>query len=176
MNLCPSCRSTGITRDGCQDLWHIGLRKPVVSAPLISAGEHANPQTDRLNLHDRLRAELDRRLAVAKAATPGPWAWEATGQQPNSWGLGTVVGDDGETLLSGDVTDIEGTEVVDAVCFQDDGHIPDAAHIALHDPADAIARYTGELEVLERHLPTCRPEICVELKSLAARLGVNVDA
>jgi uncharacterized protein DUF6221 len=145
-------------------------------------------------LHDRLRADLDRRLAVARAATPGPWAWEATGQKDNSWGLGTVVGDDGETLLSGDVTDVEGAEVVDAVCYQDNGRLADAAHIALHDPADAIRRYAGELEVLERHteLPdswgscaTCLVEDargssmvawpCPEIRSLASRLGVSVD-
>lgn len=30
-------------------------------------------------LHDRLKAELDRRLAVARAATPGPWSADPTG-------------------------------------------------------------------------------------------------
>lgn len=104
-----------------------------------------------IDLHERLHAELDRRTAVANAATPGPWAWEATGQQDNSWGLGTVVGADGETLLSGDITDVEGTEVVDAVCYKDDGRLADAAHIALHDPASELRRYAGELKVLDRH-------------------------
>jgi len=64
-----------------------------------------------------------------------------------------------------------------------------------HDPADALRRYAGELEVLERHptrtmaLAESAPSIaqpnlcwrcnvaypCPEIRSLASRLGVSVD-
>ena len=72
------------------------------------------------------------------------------------------------------------------------------AYYALHDPADAIRRYLGEIEVLERHKPnedhdchTCLYDTlqtyqdmpianredwpCPEIRSLAGRLGVSVD-
>lgn len=114
--------------------------------------------TPPTTLHDRLRAELDRRLAVARAATPA-WA-----------NVGTVVeaGPDGVPFVGNDYV---------------------VEHIALHDPADAIRRYLGELEVLQRHAPmsggSCEqcwhgtPDDstwpCPEIRSLASRLGVNVD-
>lgn len=187
---CPSCRSIGTPRDGCQDLWHVEVRKPVVPAPLISADQADNPQPDRQNLHERLRAELDRRLAVAKAATPGPWSADPTG---------TVCAD--ADLVDDTLAPIgQGPQEV-AECYREErrGERADnAAHIALHDPADAIRRYDGELEVLERHAPNqdrdCRTCLydtlqtyqdmpianrenwpCDEIRSLASRLGVNVD-
>jgi hypothetical protein len=120
-------------------------------------------------LHERLRVELDRRLAVARAAeVDGGWESLARWLPPL------------------------------------------ADYLALHDPADAVRRYTGELEVLERHaivwrdigwsedgdecyeeLPVCgrcvpkhsyfpsRAEVplgaCDETKGVASRLGVHVE-
>lgn len=72
---------------------------------------------------------------------------------------------------------------------------PLADYLRLHDPADAIRRYEGELEVLERHAegrfdgpsaamfgdgPWCRAcrgndWPCLDLILLAGRLGVSVD-
>lgn len=107
-----------------------------------------------------LRKAAARIRQFANNATDGPWAWEATGQQDNSWALGTVV-DEGGDDLSGDITDHDGpTEVVDAVCYQDDGNLSDAAYIALLHPP--VGRAVAELleasavrwEQLERHNAT----------------------
>jgi hypothetical protein len=141
--------------------------------------------TPPTTLHDTLRAELDRRLAVARAATPGPWDLGIV--------YGTVITSAGRDTLAK---------------FR---ILADAEFGELHDPADAIRRYTGELEVLERHaivwrdigwledgderyeeLPVCgrcvpkhshfrtRAEVpvgaCDETKGVASRLGVSVDA
>lgn len=145
--------------------------------------------TPPTTLHDRLGAELDRRLTVARAATPGPWSADPTG---------TVCAD--ADLVSdfkgGELLPIEGPSEV-AECYREERsgeRAANAAHIALHDPADAIRRYVGELEVLERHngyaIPaghghySGRPNCnvcngmewpCREIRSLASRLGVNVD-
>ena len=134
--------------------------------------------TPPTTLHDRLRAELDRRLAVAKAATPGPW--ETGGIGDYGWSV-HFPHHDGWANMGVETEDNEQGKA-------------DAEHIALHDPADAIRRYEGELEVLERHelayLDTsdeawqrspycgwCSQGLlwpCPDLKSLAGRLGVNV--
>lgn len=148
------------------------------------------PDRDNHTLHARLRAELERRLAVARAATPGPWMSAShTGRK------------DGIALV-GRVED-RGTGRAVAVLSDADVHQRhrDAEHIALHDPADAIRRYEGELEVLERHAPypvsggigcdhctrLCHsrsglgcdspdaPYPCDEIRSLTVRLGVSVD-
>ena len=110
------------------------------------------------HLQDTLRAELDRRLAVAKAAT------EAAATEAPS-------------------------EVFSVSWPRTAGKDALIAYYALHDPADAIRRYEGELEVLQRHAPmsggSCEqcwhgtPDDstwpCPEIRSLAGRLGVNVD-
>lgn len=76
-----------------------------------------------------------------------------------------------------------------------DAELADAivAYLDVHDPADAIRRYTGELEVLERHSPaTDQPDQCrwcysdahddyqlwpcPEIRSLASRLGMPLTA
>jgi hypothetical protein len=143
-----------------------------------------------MTLHERIRAELDRRTAVANAATPGPWSADPTG---------TVVADadlvddpsGGEKVLR---PIGQGPQEV-AECYREERRgerAANASHIALHDPTDALRRYAGELEVLERHYPVgevdpicaacsdlelgqCRIDDCPELKSLASRLGVSVD-
>lgn len=150
-------------------------------------------------LHTRLRAELDRRQELAKAALcDQPWQADEEGVDNGSW-IGThwtvwTTTDDTEAHIACGLTST------------------DAKFIALHDPADAIRRYEGELEVLERHEPgypggevdygthTERTETgqyvevrdaepipayycercddfqpCIETKGVAHRLGVNVD-
>lgn len=133
-------------------------------------------------LHDRLRTEVEKRIEVAKAATPGPWRAEKDNEHA-PWLLYEIerfrgyrnhvyVGDDAET----------------------------AQFIALHDPADAIRRYEAALRVLKRHAPiddpNQRPGVrlicaddwgdddgphlsttwpCSELRDVAASLGVDLD-
>jgi len=142
-------------------------------------------------LHERIRAELDRRTAVARAAGDqyGP-CWLITRVPPYTDPL-VLAGDGG-----GDELRAAGTV---------DLHEAQQVHIALHDPADALRRYAGELEVLERHAPfdqedwsvergrftepgcehcqltsndgdpLYRDWPCPEIRSLASRLGVSVD-
>jgi hypothetical protein len=127
--------------------------------------------TPPTTLHERIQAELDRRTAVANAATPGPWTVRGIGD------FGWAVHFEGGMP--------RGIETEDNKQGRDD-----ADFIALHDPADALRRYAGELEVLERHAlwstdlqrgcDYCRfdqyPEWpCPEIRSLASRLGVSVD-
>jgi hypothetical protein len=131
-------------------------------------------------LHERIAAELTQQLAVANAAT------EATSK------------------LTGWINWPGGSQRQIGLCF-DDRDDPAAivylerpqaeaflVVLGLGDPADALRRYAGELEVLERHFPAadqpgqCRwcyaggqdeylPWPCPEIRSLASRLGVSVD-
>ena len=128
--------------------------------------------TPPTTLHDRLKAELDRRLAVAKAA--GGWTWMC--EQPHDFHalLWSRKPDEPKIAVT------HGTLNLSA---------PLRDFVALHDPADAIRRYLGELEVLERHAPmsggSCEqcwhgtPDDstwpCPEIRSLASRLGVSLD-
>jgi hypothetical protein len=133
--------------------------------------------TPPTTLHERIAAELDRRTAVAKAATPGPWEM----RNSEIWWV--------SRLDSEDV-------VIDAIGPESDPQTePNAIYFVEHDPADALRRYAGELEVLERHAPCacdlaaagryphCRTHRCLaeeghrcaEIRSLASRLGVSVD-
>ncbi len=143
--------------------------------------------TPPTTLHERIAAELDRRTAVANSADGADWTLVERAE------YGPKVG---EWMR----------EVNHQVWHCDDeqdgcpdaarGWIAEARHIALHDPADALRRYAGELEVLERHaLSTdasqhifCEPDCqggdctwckisypCPDLLSLASRLGVSVD-
>ncbi len=158
----------------------------------MSTADRDAVSTPPTTLHDRLRAELERRLAVARAATPGQW--EVGGIGDYGWSV-HFPRHDGWANMGIETEDNEQGKA-------------DAAHIALHDPADAIARYTGEVEVLERHCradahphwpgrgrphwppdPACRgcnanfdeeyavadANDCPEIRSLASRLGVIVD-
>lgn len=167
-----------------------------------SSGAETVKQSSGTTLHDRIAAELDRRLAVANAATPGPWEHVDYAGDPNldvAWTESTFRGA-GSVITWG-----EGVEA-GAICapngdlYPRSGYSPkdDMAHIALHDPADALRRYAGELEVLDRHAPKVRPSSgrvwcvacnektdvnlygevpwpCPEIRSLASRLRVSVD-
>ena len=115
-------------------------------------------------LHDRLRAELDRRLAVANSATSGPW----TNADP--------MARDGvfAPAIDGFVVDCDYVHMGPFA-------VHNATFIALHDPADANRRYVADLETLDYHR-LCDPAICRSLRRLgevypevAGRLGVSVD-
>ena len=96
-----------------------------------------------------LRGAVTARLVLARKATPGPWAREATGDKGNSWAAGFVMGED-ENPLSGEVEHGRGV-VIDGVCESIDGHLSDGAHIAANDPQDTIARCEAELDILNAH-------------------------
>jgi len=83
-----------------------------------------------------LRARLDEDEATAKAATPGPWCWEATGDKDSSWAAGLVQDEDGNPL-TGEIAKGEGV-IIDGVCESIDGNPADGAHIARHDPARVL--------------------------------------
>lgn len=92
------------------------------------------------DIHDKIRYELERRLAIARAATPGPWEM----RNSEVW------------WISQDLTE---TEVVDAIGEESDPQTePNARFIVEHDPADAIRRYTHALVILERHAPRRNPD------------------
>jgi len=131
--------------------------------------------TPPTTLHERLAAELARRTAAANAAgTPPP-------DPAADWQVEPTPIKDVYRVVDGD-----GSLVADVLVGEEL-----AAHIALHDPADALRRYAGELEVLERHAPVppraddpwAMPDCtackswwpCPEIRSLASRLGVSVD-
>lgn len=122
------------------------------------------------DLHSTLRTEIERRLAVARAAeTFGPSPWHYAERD------GYVFCDGGAVAAY----DVPGDFL--------------GPHIALHDPADAIRRYTRDLAVITRHqtraqvyphVPgivdpdhcwTCaKPSPCLELVDLAESLGIEV--
>lgn len=95
-----------------------------------------------------LSARLDEDEAAVKAATPGPWAWEATGDKDNSWAVG-LVQDDDEQPLSGQIEHGQGV-VIDGVCESINGHVPDADHIARHDPARSLREVEADRAILDR--------------------------
>jgi hypothetical protein len=51
-----------------------------------------------MDIAEFLEARWAEREAAAKAATPGPWAWEATGEKDSSWAVGFVQDEDGNTI------------------------------------------------------------------------------
>jgi hypothetical protein len=105
-----------------------------------------------------LAARLDEDEAAAKAATPGPWAWEATGDKNSSWALGFVQDEDGNDL-SGELEHGAGI-VIDGVCGSINGHVPDAAHIARNDPARALRETEAKRAVLALHGNGNVPDSC----------------
>jgi hypothetical protein len=84
-------------------------------------------------LHARLRAEVERRMAVARAAPSlMDSRWEVVPSAVR--GRADVRDAGGEALVAWELID------------------RDAAHIALNDPADAILAGEWALSVLERHI------------------------
>jgi len=138
--------------------------------------------TPPTTLYERIRAELARRTAVANAATPGPWTARPYVYGPVEEGWGSP--------SNFEIVALSGT-VVHHYPHEGGGIYgdADAAHIALHDPADALRRYAGELEVLERHWQNggaCEacwrvtsdategvPWLCPEIRSLGSGTTTN---
>lgn len=124
-------------------------------------------------LHTQLNDEIQGRLALARALAKFGAEWIAAFYSAmDEWRIRTKL--DREVIA----------DVAPWAAPAEDA----ANYIALHDPADAVRRYTGELEVLERHAPCTEGNCCggdchrcaefhpcSELQSLAGRLGVSVD-
>jgi hypothetical protein len=110
------------------------------------------------DLHERLLAEVQRRLDVARGG----------GGRGLNWRVGVAdqegrVEHDGEDIFP--VVYDEGYPTEDEAC-----------HIALHDPADAIRRYEADLRRLERHRPGVNGRYCDdEACSGAARDGLIIN-
>jgi len=116
------------------------------------------------DIHDQIRAEAERRLAIAREAWLEP---------PQTW------------YSVKDLTDKHANGGAGLADF-------DAAHIALHDPADAVRRYEYALKVLDRHVRYRIPKgyepagvlncfrcnglewPCTEIADLAESLGIEV--
>jgi hypothetical protein len=99
-----------------------------------------------------LRARIDEDEATAKAATPGPWCWEATGDKDSSWAAGLVQDEDGN-VLTGEIGKGEGV-IIDGVCESIDGNPADGAHIARHDPAREPREVAFKRAILGEHAPS----------------------
>jgi len=125
------------------------------------------------DLAARLRAVVEERLAVARAATPGPWHW----WHPPSWDH------TGPDLHGPDEIEIAVARGYDESCLEiRDG---DAEFIALNDPADVILACQRDLAVLERHgardyndgpgcAPCGGPWPCPEVRDMATRYRMEV--
>lgn len=110
-------------------------------------------------LHTRIRFRIDVLLAIARAATPGPWDYA------------TVRG----------VTSIGAPGILPSVAA--DVHFDiDVHYLVAFSPEVTIAWLEGELETLERHKPmpaTCWHDCgyvgwpCADILLLARRLGVS---
>jgi|SRR6185369_7289962 len=151
------------------------------------------------DLSARLRAVVEERLAVARAATPGPWTTEGNSVNADAGMKGMVVAAVGACYCY--------TVEARRQCSYECGWPvrADAKHIALNDPADVILACERDLAVLERHAvvirreyfvgkgmvddPQCewcelrsndgeplgRPWPCDEIRDLATRYRVEVE-
>jgi hypothetical protein len=99
-----------------------------------------DPMSD--DLHARLHAAITARLEVARAAD--------VKQGDPEWYVSEVLASGGEHFTVRSRQDNRPIARVQRLTDILDGAAA-AAHIALHDPADAIRRYERDLRVLERH-------------------------
>ncbi len=114
------------------------------------------------DLHERLTAEVTRRLDVARAADaakPGPWRAIATHDGLGWTGFSRIVAEE-TTPDGGKTSRFVADKIYDSLevqesSFADPEPAPAvvAVFAALHDPADSIRRYERALRVLERHVP-----------------------
>jgi len=72
---------------------------------------------------------VERRLAIARAASPGPWS----------------IDEDGDVLA------VDGITTAQVFALSGPQLRATAEYIALHDPVDAIRRYEHALAILDRH-------------------------
>jgi hypothetical protein len=125
-------------------------------------------------LHERIEAAVRERMAVAQAATPGPWSVD------NHTYAETITAGDGYTEViaggrwGGEASVFHSTE--------------DAIHIAANDPARILRDCAEDLAALGRHRPdehrqhcfACPSGIdwrkCPEVLSLARRYGITEEA
>lgn len=128
-------------------------------------------------LHDKIRSEVERRLAIARAAAIGGAEWRLEG--------GPFVADRHHQLFSVN----EDGQTITTHGYTINMSLDRRRQIALHDPADAIRRYEYALKILERHEPTppypgsgsvycgwCSQGIlapCPDVRDLAESLGID---
>lgn len=156
------------------------------------------------DLHSRIAVELDRRLAVARAATkakPGLWLAYPThdGQQWTGHSHVRAKEETAEKSISRPVAYL----IADSLDLQPSAFGGDppppaatAEHIAMAAPADAERRYSAALRVLNRHRPfdadgqsactactdmdrwvesgVAMAADCSEIEDLAASLGLDI--
>ncbi|MFF4192207.1 DUF6221 family protein [Nonomuraea sp. NPDC001831] len=110
-------------------------------------GAEGVPETGGATLVQWLRTQIEADKATAEAAGAGPWRY-LTAAGPA--GAPVRQGAGGARRL-----EFGGGRTVTRVGFHDDDllHPVEAIHIALHDPADAIARCGAELALLNEHTP-----------------------
>lgn len=136
------------------------------------------------DLHAQIRAEVERRLAIARAAEPGPWEIGPTfGARDNRVYVRQV----------GDLIDSIGTCVIAAQVPSMPRFRANASFIAEHHPDDAQRRYEYALKVLDMHqwrapgvncgcdkgMCSCGEHVpwpCDELIWLATSLGIEVPS
>src|ERR1700733_4225229 len=130
-----------------------------------------------MDITDFLEARYAEREAAAKAATPSPWAWAATGDKDSSWAV-AFVQDEDESTLSGQIEPGEGI-INDGVCEGIDGNLADAEHIALNDPAAVLADIEAKRKILlayqlslaeetaDQPMPLARPGLEMAVTMLA---------
>lgn len=86
---------------------------------------------------DTLRAAIEARLALARAATPGPWTWEEADRFDEHMVEALVAGPPPLT-----------PSVLDGM-----GSVANFAHIAANDPSTVERHCLADLRLLERHAP-----------------------
>jgi hypothetical protein len=121
-----------------------------------------------------LRKQIKDDKVAAEAATPGPWAWEATGEKDSSWAVGLVQDEYGNTL-SAQIEPGEGI-IIDGVCEGIDGNLADAAHITLHNPADVIADCEAKLAILDACQPDAAMDAALEDGDISTGEYVSTEA
>lgn len=120
-------------------------------------------------LHDQLEAAIKERLAVAQAATPGPWERRE------------------DAIVGGDVSGLGVPNVVSSMGYEGPQEVADLAHVAANGPDRIIRDCERDLKVLARHRPMigdprwcvwCTRESgiesvtpCVEIRDLAEAYG-----
>jgi hypothetical protein len=135
------------------------------------------------DLHDQIRAEVERRLAIARRIDDVDWKLEEGAYGPKV----------GEWLREVNVQMWQCDDEQDGCPDAARGWLAEGRHIALHDPADAIRRYEHALWILDQHQwvaagvncgcsdEMCRcgehvPWPCDDLVRLATSLGIEVSS
>lgn len=94
------------------------------------------------DIHDKIRSEVERRLAIARAAEGADWTLDERAP------YGPKVG---EWSREVNVQMWECDDEQDGCPDVARGWVAEARLIALHDPADAIRRYAFALKILNEH-------------------------